>query len=171
MNGTSFNFFGGADPLLGGGDLNSYVQSMERMQAEIESKKQQLLQMSKQPQPQPQQQVSQSPVWDEIEKVIGELSDKEFERVASNESFIESQNNIMAILQAVQLKMMRPIVEGTPEGKKALEEHLSLVKHLKKNVSKEVDKEMRDFLEYQEHYSHLSWNDYVTQKGKKGGKK
>lgn len=173
--GANFNFFGGQnDPLLSGQNVNEYIKALEGLQAGMEQKKQQLMQMAQQQQTQEQQpQQSNTPVWDEIDKALADLSDKEFERVASDGAFVESQQNIMAILQAVQMKMMRPMVEGTPEGRKALEEHLQLVKHLKRNVHKEVDAEMKDFEEYRAHYAHLSWEEYQAQKAepKKGGKR
>lgn len=171
MQGTNFNFFGGQqDPLLNGNNMNEYIRALEQVQAGMEQKKLQLMEMAK---TQPRQEAgSNTPVWDEIDKLLGDLSDKEFERVANDAEFIESQQNIMSILQAVQMKMVRPMVEGTPEGKKALEEHLQLVKHLKRSAHKEVDAEMKDFEEYRKNYSHISWEDYQAQKtGKKGGKR
>lgn len=177
MGGTSFNFFGGqGDPLLGGNNVSEYIRSLEALQAGMEQKKQQLIQMANEQQhgqPQQQQPHGNTPVWDEIDRLLGELSDKEFERISSDAEFVESQQVIMSILQAVQMKMMRPMVEGTPEGKKALEEHLQLVKHLKRTIHKEVDAEMKDFEEYRTHYSSLSWEEYQAQKAapKKGGKR
>lgn len=170
MTGTNFNFFGNQDPLLGGNNLNECLRSLEALQSEIAQRKQQLVSM----QNQPQQDGSRTPVWDEIDKTLADLSDEEFARVAADQSFVESQQVIMNVLQAVQLKMMRPMVEATAEGKKALEEHLQLVKHLKRTVSKETKAEMQDFKEYQEHYSHLTWDEYKAQKmgsSKKGGKR
>ena len=176
MGGTSFNFFGGqGDPLLRGDNMSEYIRSLEALQAGMEQKKQQLIQMAKEQQQQPQQgqAVSNTPVWDEIDRLMAELSDKEFDRVMNDAEFKESQQVVMNILQAVQMRMMRPMVEGTPEGKKALEEHLQLVKHLKRSVHKEVDAEMKDFEEYRAHYAHLSWEEYQAQKAepKKGGKR
>lgn len=173
--GANFNFFGGQnDPLLGGQNVNEYIKALEGLQAGMEQKKQQLMQMVQQQQSQEQQpQQSNTPVWDEIDRLMADLSDKEFERVMNDAEFKESQQAVMNILQAVQMKMMRPMVEGTPEGRKALEEHLQLVKHLKRNVHKEVDAEMKDFEEYRAHYAHLSWEEYQAQKTdpKKGGKR
>lgn len=178
MGGTSFNFFGGqGDPLLDSQNMGEYIRSLEALQAGMEQKKQQLMQLAKNQQEQAQQVQQQpvqsnTPVWDEIDRTLGELTDKEFERVASDGAFAESQQAIMSILQAVQMRMMRPMVEGTPEGKKALEEHLQLVKHLKRTIHKEVSDEMKDFEEYRAHYAHLSWEEYQAQKAapKKGGK-
>lgn len=173
---ANYNFFGsgGQDPVLNSG-IDEFFKNLEGVMGEYQQRRQQLAsiqQQTQQPQ-QAQQPQSNTPVWDEIDRTLGELTDKEFERVASDGAFVESQQNIMAILQAVQMKMMRPMVEGTPEGKKALEEHLQLVKHLKRTIHKEVDAEMKDFEEYRTHYSHLSWEEYQAQKAapKKGGKR
>lgn len=170
---ANYNFFGsgGQDPVLNSG-IDEFFKNLENMMGEYQQRKQQLAQIQQHPQQVQQQPQSNTPVWDEIDKSLADLTDKEFERVASDVAFMESQQAIMSILQAVQMKMMRPMVEGTPEGKKALEEHLQLVKHLKRTVHKEVNEEMKDFEEYRAHYSHLSWEDYQAQKsGKKGGKK
>lgn len=170
---NNYNFFGGnGDPLLGGSNIDEMLKTLDATKAALEQRKQEFATMqeqrSKQPMQQPQ---SQTPVWDEIDKLTAELSDKEYELIASNPDFAESQQQIMNVLQAVQLRMMRPMVEGTPEGKKVLEEHLHLVKHLKKSASKEVDAELRDFREYQEHYSHLTWEQYKSQQKTGKGKK
>lgn len=167
---ANYNFFGGQDPVLGNPSMDEFFKTLEDAKNVYEQRKQQLAQIQNQAQPQAPQ--STTPVWDEIDKSLADLTDKEFERIASDVAFVESQQAIMNIMQAAQMKMMRPMVEGTPEGKKALEEHLQLVKHLKRTISKEVDAEMKDFEEYRTHYSHLSWEEYQAQKtGKKGGKK
>lgn len=162
--------------MLGGNNVSELIRSLDALQAGMEQKKQQIIQMAQehqQQQPQQGQAVSNTPVWDEIDRLMAELSDKEFDRVMNDAEFKESQQVVMNILQAVQMRMMRPMVEGTPEGKKALEEHLQLVKHLKRSVHKEVDAEMKDFEEYRAHYAHLSWEEYQAQKAdpKKGGKR
>lgn len=168
---NNYNFFGGnGDPLLGGNNIDDMLRTLDATKAALEQRKQEFATIKEQ-RVQLQQPQSQTPVWDEIDKLTAELSDKEYELIASNPDFAESQQQIMNVLQAVQLRMMRPMVEGTPEGKKALEEHLQLVKHLKKSASKEVDAELREFREYQEHYSHLTWEQYKSQKPSKGKKK
>ena len=168
---NNYNFFGGnGDPLLGGSNIDEMLKTLDATKAALEQRKQEFATMKEQ-RVQPLQPQSQTPVWDEIDKLTAELSDKEYELIASNPDFAESQQQIMNVRQAVQLRMMRPMVEGTPEGKKVLEEHLQLVKHLKKSASKEMDAELRDFHEYQEHYSHLTWEQYKSQQKTGKGKK
>ncbi len=105
-------FLGGADPLLG----NSAVTPIDYDQriAELEQAKQRLEAQRQQQRAQVINgaQKSQSPVWDEIEKLTAELSDREFDIVNRDEEFQASQQAIMAILQREQMRLMRPIVEG-----------------------------------------------------------
>lgn len=132
---NNFFFNGNTDPLLGSSPLYNMEErynEIERMQAALEQKKQAMRQAKSQ-MAQPQQ--SQTPVWDEIESIVSSMTDKEFEIVSNNEEFIESQNTVMSILQAKYMQVMRPIVEGSKEGKDALENHLTLVKRLRKSAA------------------------------------
>ena len=139
------------------------------MQAAIEERKKAMIQAKDQLNQQPMK--SQTPVWDEIENVISGMTDKEFELVTGNEEFVESKNIIMSILQAKYMQMMRPMVEGSREGKDALDKHLTLVKRLRKAAASEVDKEINDFQEYKEKYSDMPYTEYQKMKRSKKGKK
>lgn len=169
MNGN--NFFFGTDPLLGGNNFDAQMGQIEQLKKSLEQRQQMLMQAKEQVVQQPEQQQSRTPIWDEITAIVSGLSDKEFDIVNSNEEFIESQNRIMAILQAKQLEIMRPIVEGSKEGSEALSAHLTLVKRLKKAASSEVDKELNDFQEYREKYSDIPYAEYLKMKRPKKDKK
>ena len=110
---------------------------------------------------------SKTPVWDEIDKIVGEMSDSEIEFVNSNADFAKSNQTVMAILQREQLRMMRPLVENTKDGKEALENHLALVKRLKKEAANESDKAMSMFKEYTEKYSDMPYSEFLKMKRKK----
>lgn len=154
------------DPLLASKDYSSQMLELDKIAESIAQRKAMLMQLKDKVE-QPQVQVSQTPVWDEIDSLIGTMSDKEFELVSENDEFKESQNVVLGILQAKYMAMMRPIVEQTKEGKEALENHLSLVKRLKKSASKEVDNEIAEFKEYKEKYSDMPYNEFVKMKRKK----
>ncbi len=169
------NFFFNTDPLLGArnydeqlGELNRLKESIEHRQQLLKQARAQAVQTSEQ---QPQQQQSQSPIWDEIETIVSGMTEKEFELVTNSDEFIESQNVIMGILQAQYMRIMRPIVEGCKEGKDALENHLTIVKRLRKAASLEVDKEINDFNEYKEKYSDIPYSEYQKMKRSKKAKK
>lgn len=163
-------FLGGADPLLGGSSVNSPVDydrqiaELQQMQQRLEAQRQQQRTQVVSGQPQ-----SQAPIWDEIEKLTAELSDREFDIVNRDEEFQQSQQTIMAILQREQMRLMRPIVEGTQDGKAALENHLALIKQLKKKATKEADRNMELFNEYTQHYSDMTYSEFLQMKN--GGNK
>ena len=95
------------------------------------------------------------------------MSDNEIEIVNSNADFAKSNQTVMAILQREQLRMMRPLVENTKDGKEALENHLALVKRLKKEAANESDKAMNMFKEYTEKYSDMPYSEFLKMKRKK----
>lgn len=119
----------------------------------------------------PQQQVRpQAPVWDEIDVIVSGLSDQEMQFLNSNQEFLESSANVQNILQREYLRIMRPVVEATKDGKQALENHLTLIKRLRNYARDEVNKKYSLFDEYMEKYSDMSFAEFMEmKKGKKRG--
>lgn len=166
-------FAGNGDPILGQApDFGAQYQELERMQQVLEQRKQELAQVTMQPQARQAAQASKTPVWDEIDRITGEMSDKEFEALNGFEEYQESAALINSLVAAAQMKMLRPYVEGSTDGKDALDKHLTLIKRLRKSVAKNVDDELRDFEDYKENYSDMTYSEYQKMKGgRKGGKK
>lgn len=154
--------------MLGGGtpypttqsDYDAKIAELQAMQQRLEAQKQQANYSNK---------CNSSPLWDEIEKITSELSDREFEIINKSEEFQTSQNAIMAILQREYMRLMRPIVENTSDGKDALKSHLDLIKRLRKNATREVDKNIELFNEYTQKYSDMTYSEFL--KMKKSNKK
>lgn len=118
--------------------------------------------------------ISQSPVWDEVDALWDGMTEKEREIIASTEEFQESSNHITMILNEQYMAMMRPVVEQSQAGKDALDNHLTLLKRLRKSAQKEADAELDDFKEYKEKYSDMPYAEYKKMKSeqsKKGTKK
>ena len=135
-------FLGSSDPLLSVGRSPNYdaqIAELQRMRQALEMQKQQIAQA------QPEV-ANGSPVWDEIEKLTAELSDKEFSYISSCDEFNKSQQAIAEALQAEYTKLMRPIVERN--HRQLLDEHLQLLKRLRKEAGREIDKRMELFNEY-----------------------
>ena len=151
------------DPLLRGG-IN-YDQRLP----ELEKEQQAYLQRIQELQKRGVVNESATPVWDEIDGLLSGLSDREFDFINNNQEFQESSAVVTAILNREYLKIMRPRVENTKDGKDALEKHLTLVKRLKKSAADEVNKKYSMLDEYMEKYSDMSFKDYMEMK--KGGKK
>lgn len=140
--------------------------------AQLEEEKRKLEEkMSQLRQAGPQQQMRpQAPVWDEIDTIVSGLSDQELQFLNSNQEFQESSANVQAILQREYLRIMRPVVESTKDGKQALENHLTLIKRLRNYARDEVNKKYSLFDEYMEKYSDMSFAEFMEmKKGKKRG--
>lgn len=157
---TNNIFVGNADPLLGSQSnlmsqqyQNDYAQRM----AQLEAAKQQLMQQAPPP-------VSKSPIWDEIDKEVDALTSTEQAYLNDNDEYRESSAAIQNILQGEFLKIMRPIVENTPDGRAALEKHLTLVRRIRKSAAEEAGRNMELFREYTEKHSDMSWSDFIKMK-------
>lgn len=147
-----------------GRNLDDEIARMSQMQQMLEQKKMEMEQARTQ-MAVPQQ--SRTPVWDEIDKIIGEMSDREVEYLNGSSEFADSNQKVLAILQREQLRMMRPIVESTKDGKEALESHLDLVKRLRKEAANESNKAMDLFKEYTENYPDMSYSEFLKMKRNK----
>lgn len=151
-------FLGGSDPLLSVGRTPNYdvqIAELQRMQQELELQKQQIGQARPEA-------AAGSPVWDEIEKLTAELSDKEFDYINNKEEFAKSQQAIAEALQAEYMRMMRPIVERNHRA--LLDEHLVLLKRLKKEASKEIDKQMDLLQEYVTKHTDIPFAEFLKTK-------
>ena len=149
------NIFLGSDPLLTSANYDNRLAELQQMQQALEQQKQQLMHR-------PQENVSQSPVWDEIERLTAELTDKEFAFISENEEFVKSQNKIAEALQAEYMRMMRPMVERSHKG--LLDEHLVLLRRLKKDASKEIDKQMELLQEYVTKHPDIPFAEFLKTK-------
>ena len=77
----------------------------------------------------------------------------------------------MSIVQREQMKIVLPYVEGCKDGKEAIEEHLATIKILKKKIGKQKEDNLELFNEYTQHYSDMTYTDFLAMKRKKGGNK
>ena len=154
------NIFLGSDPLLGGNPLqNQYQIDYNQQIAQLEAAKQQLVQQAPR--------ISKSPIWDEIDKEVDSLTDSEISALNKNEEYQQSNNAVQSILNREFMKIMRPIVESSPEGKNILEKHLTLVRRLRKSAHEEASKNMELFGEYTEHHSDMTYAEFLKMKAKK----
>jgi len=106
----------------------------------------------------------QAPTWDEIDRIMSSLSDKETRYLQTNQEFVESSNAVMAVLQREYMRIMRPVVEQTKDGKDALDKHLTLLRRLVKTAKDEADKKNSLIDEYMTKYGHLTWQEFVKMK-------
>ncbi|MEE1324894.1 MAG: hypothetical protein U0K19_04860 [Bifidobacteriaceae bacterium] len=170
MSGINFNFNRGADPLLGSGpDYSAHLAELEQAQRAIEQQKQSILKLAQNtqnPEATPTGQTpSPTPIWDQIDTLTDNMTAAEFQTMQADPSYQKSLGELMEYVAAVQLQLIRPRIEASPEGKKLLEQHLTTVKFLRKAAADNVDKRLADFEDYTKNYSHMSWEEYLKTKG------
>ena len=155
-----------ADPLLGS------QQNQTSMDAQINDWAQKIVELQKQRgaiNMQPQQ--SKTPLWDEIDKVTDSLTEAQKNYLNQNQDYVESYQEVANMLQREYLRVTRPMVEQTKDGKEALERHLALIKRLRKNAMQAEEEKTALWNEYITNYSHMTFNDFMVKiKGKEGGK-
>lgn len=174
MAGNNF-YFNGNEPLFNPGRYDNQpadpqLEEVQRMQEELEKRKSALIAqnqhlISTKPS------ASRTPVWDEVDKFMQELSDSEYDSVSGSEEFKASLARVMAIVQREEMRIILPYVEGCKDGKEAVEEHLATIKLLKKKISKQKEDNLELFNEYTQHYSDMTYTDFLAMKRKKGGGK
>jgi len=152
--------FSGYDPVL---QPSSFQQpDLGKATQEMQQKLQQLQQHGYQVQP-----VSPTPVWDEIDRITRSLSEKEFSYLNQDKEFAKSQGIVEGILTREYLKVMRPIVEQTTDGKEALKRHLSILQDKVKEARNQSDKRDALFSDYMTNHSDMTFDDYLKMKGMK----
>lgn len=120
--------------------------------------------------PAQQQMHPQALIWDEIDNIVSGLNDQEQQFLQSNQEYLDSLSVVHGILQREYLRIMRPVVESTKDGKQALENHLTLIKRLRGYVREEVNRKYSLFDEYMEKYSEMTFSEFLEmKKGKKKG--
>lgn len=166
MSGINFNFNRGADPLLGSGpDYSAHLAELEQAQRAIEQQKQSILKLAQNTQNPEPAQTSPTPIWDQIDTLTDNMTAAEFQAMQADKNYQKSLGELMEYVGAVQLQLIRPRIEASPEGKKLLEQHLTTVKFLRKAAADSVDKRLADFEDYTKNYSHMSWEEYLKTKG------
>lgn len=157
-----------SDPILGG------QQSQQDTFSQMNEWAQKFAELQKQKgnfNMQPQQ--SKTPTWDEIDKIMDSLTDTQKNYLNQNQDFVESYQDVANILQREELRIIRPLVEQTKDGKEALDKHLSLIRKLKKNAMQAEEEKTALWNEYMTNYSDMTFKDFMAMKkqDKKGGSK
>lgn len=159
-------FIGGSDPLLG---QTTYPgeQDIEAYERQLQNTLQQIKQQKQIINAPTRQQQSQSPVWDEIDKFVDEMSDAEVAILNNNLEYKDAQNKVATIISRENMKLLRPMVEGSKDGKDALDNLLIIAKKVKKSISEEANKNAALMNEYITNYSHLTWQEFIDAKSGK----
>ena len=120
-----------------------------------------------------QAQQSQTPIFDEIDKLQDGLSGTQLQYMMNNQEFVESLQYITKLVQDEELRVIRPRVETSRTGQDALKKHLTLMQKLKKEAMQAEERKNAEREEYFNDYADkMTYAEFVAMKqGKKGGKK
>ena len=124
-----------------------------------------------------QAKVSSTPLFDEIDKIEDSLTDTQKQYLAQNKEYVDSYNLVSKMVQDEELRIIRPRIEATEQGKDALKHHLSVVQKLKKAMAKETEQQNALMADFIKNYPGKTWEEYLEilngQQGqtKKGGRK
>ena len=164
-------FIGGGDPLLGSSsnsinaDMEAYERRLQETLSQVQAQKQMALN------PQSQAQRSQSPLWDEMDNIVNDMTDMEIDVLNNDPEYQKAQNTLMGILNREYMRIMRPIVEGVKDGKETLENLMSITKRVKKSASEEANKNIALFNEYTSKYADMPYAEFLKLKNSVNKKK
>lgn len=159
---------GGVDPLLGSTpNYAAQLRELEAKQRMLDEHKKQAAQLYSQVESAQSPAGSQTPIWDEVDTITGNMSEAEFAEMQNNPEYQASLKELMTFVGAMQLQAIRPMVEQSKEGRDILEQHLATVKVIRKSASAKVDKQLTLFKEYTEKYSNMTYDEFLKTKGGK----
>ena len=115
---------------------------------------------------------SQTPLWDEIDKIEDSLTVAQRQYLSQNKEYVDSLQYVTKLVQDEELRIIRPRIEATQQGQEALKKHLSLMQKLRKDVAQAEEQKAALLNDYMENHSDMTWGEYLTMKqGKKGGQR
>jgi hypothetical protein len=114
---------------------------------------------------------SQSPLWDEMDNIVNDMTDMEIDVLNNDPEYQKAQNTLMGILNREYMRIMRPIVEGVKDGKETLENLMSITKRVKKSASEEANKNIALFNEYTSKYADMPYAEFLKLKNSGNKKK
>lgn len=123
------NFFAN-DPLLGN-YRNTQAQLIDEYKRRIET------------------QTSRTPLWDKIDSEISPLTDEQKKIVFSDEEYQSVQLELSSMVQEQLLRLVKPQIEGSENGRKLLSKVYDITIVAKKKAISESNKEMELFKQWQ----------------------
>lgn len=143
-------FLGGANPLLSSPNQYGYPNAESQLNALREQERRLMEQLQQGPQPQPRPAQNSSPIWDEIDNEFDSLTTMQQKALTENDDYREAYAAVQEILNREFLRIMRPIVENTPDGQKALSRQLSVIKKEKKFIVEDTERKLKEFEAWQQ---------------------
>ena len=109
-----------------------------------------------------QAQVSSTPLFDEIDKIEDSFTDAQKQYLMQNKEYVDSLQYVSKLVQDEELRIIRPRIEATEQGKDALKHHLSVVQKLKKEMARETEQQNALVADFIKNYPGKTWEEYLA---------
>lgn len=137
-NTNYFQFGANADPLLG-----NVSHGQQDYDAQIRALRDQEIAL------QQRRNASRNPVWDKVDAEVNSLTDMQQKQLNENEEYQMAAMQVQEVINREFMRMIKPAVEATEDGRKALENQLNTVSRLKRKIVEETEQKLKAFEEWQ----------------------
>lgn len=148
----------GGDPLLNnqGFNIEEQLRQLELRRQSLESMKQLNTQA-----------IPQSPIWDSIDAEVKVLSNEQLSKLFENQEYISIYTRIQELVNNEIIKLVKPRIENSPEGKQLLQEQLNMIKKIKPIIVEETNREVelfKRFREYSKTNPDITYEEFIKSK-------
>lgn len=148
------------DPLLSTG------RSMDQLAKENEMYQQKLQALQQLPKSQSVQR-TETPIWDEIDRIVSSLNEQERSILNNNKEYYDNSMAIQEMVNAELILLVKGRIESSTEGKAVLEQQLSFVRRTSKTAKEETARRDALFREYVTEHSDMTWQEFIDWKNGK----
>lgn len=110
---------------------------------------------------------SEDSIWSKIDKEITSSDKYTLETISKDQSYIEINAKLNAIVQQELLLLVRNNVENREDGKKLLEEQLNVIKNIKSKAIENREEELllfNKFKEYSKFHPNTTYEEFLKSK-------
>ena len=148
------------DPLLSTG------RSMDQLAKENEMYQQKLQALQQLPKSQSVQR-TETPIWDEIDRIVSSLNEQERSILNNNKEYYDNSMAIQEMVNAELILLVKGRIESSAEGTAILEQQLSFVRRTSKTAKEETARRDALFREYVTEHSDMTWQEFIDWKNGK----
>lgn len=108
---------------------------------------------------------SRTPIWDKIDAEVSAMTDQQREMLLQDEDYIAVNAELEQIIQAQLLRIVKPQVEGSEQGREVLMKVQDTLQVVKRRVQEHSNKEMQLFRQWQTFSAanpNATYNDFMN---------
>lgn len=113
---------------------------------------------------------SRTPIWDKIDAEVSAMTDQQRQMLQQDEDYLAVTAELEAIIQAQILRIVKPQVEGSEQGREVLLKVQDTLQVVKRRVLEHSNKEMELFRQWQAFAANnpnATYNDFLNTINKK----